>query len=427
MGRLGSNTESASAPEIDRYGLQRVTWSMLPERPRLRACCTRLARSNEGENGDRTVKIQRVTHDSGQETYGFSGLMRCGSGWTCPICAPQIAAERAKEIAHAMRQHRESGGEILFVTKTFPHGMDGVLSDQIAGLTSARRRTRSGRWWQQTRELIELVGYIGALEFTWSERNGWHPHLHEIWFVKAGVDLPALKRRVHERWVQACEKECLGTPSFEHGVNIKFVDDDAEALARYPLFGSDLDRAAKELTHSHTKQGRSSDSVTPWDLLIAAYDGDKRAGWLWREFARAVKGRASLNWSRGLKDHFGIDEISDDELAAEQEQANEGVETVVEVSLKDWNRITFHRARQALIQYVKCFGADGAELVLELLREKDRKWLAEMHRKRMSPDAPPGHEILRQRRVRALHVAAEKEFEPCKRQSSSWALSSIAV
>ena len=368
MSALGSITESASGHRVDLYALQRLTWEILPERKRLTACCQMRAR-----NAD-SISIQRVHSDYGS-SVDFGGVVACGSGWTCPKCAPKIARERGREITTALRQHQENGGQVLFVTLTFPHGREDVLQDQVAGITASRRRTRSGRWWKDIRDDLSMVGYISALEFTHSERNGWHPHLHELWLIGEGVSLEGVKRRIYDKWRAACLAEGLGEPSFEHGVDIRLVADDVEALARYPLFGSDLDRAARELTSSHTKVGRRSDSRTPWDLLLAASGGDQRARMLWREFARTVKGRASLVWSRGLKAAFGIGEASDEEVldAAIEEEQREA-DHIADINGEDWANVCKFRARSNLLRWADAFGSVGVELVTSLLAELEADW-----------------------------------------------------
>ena len=81
---------------------------------------------------------------------------------------------------------------------------------------------------------------------------------------------------------------------------------------------------SSELTSSHAKTGArdtwgTSNHYTPFQLLEMAKGGDGHAICAFREFVTVFDGKRMLTWSRGLKDHFGIDEIDDDQAAHEQE------------------------------------------------------------------------------------------------------------
>ena len=73
------------------------------------------------------------------------------------------------------------------------------------------------------------------------------------------------------------------------------------------------------MTKGHTK--KESKGETPFDFLrsILADATDKQAGVLFVEFAEAFKGKRQLTWSPGLKKRFAIGELSDEELAAKQD------------------------------------------------------------------------------------------------------------
>ena len=73
------------------------------------------------------------------------------------------------------------------------------------------------------------------------------------------------------------------------------------------------------MTKGHTK--KASKGETPFDFLrsILADVSDKQAGVLFVEFAEAFKGKRQLTWSPGLKKRFAIGELSDEELAAKQD------------------------------------------------------------------------------------------------------------
>lgn len=69
----------------------------------------------------------------------------------------------------------------------------------------------------------------------------------------------------------------------------------------------------RELTQWHRKAGKGS--RTPWDLLNESCQGNSKSRMLWLEFAEAFKGLAQLYWSPGLKARFGIEDLSDSDIA----------------------------------------------------------------------------------------------------------------
>jgi hypothetical protein len=85
------------------------------------------------------------------------------------------------------------------------------------------------------------------------------------------------------------------------------------------------DTVTHEITSSHTKIARRG-SFGVVDILFAAGEGDTQAKALFVEYAQATKGRSRLQWSKGLKERLGIDDIRD-------EIASEGITTESDILL----------------------------------------------------------------------------------------------
>ena len=76
------------------------------------------------------------------------------------------------------------------------------------------------------------MGYIGQIrgyETTHGRKgtnNGWHPHFHFLQFVMVKGDAAQLmdwKTRLYLRWDAYCQKAGLGSPSFQHGIDLRTV------------------------------------------------------------------------------------------------------------------------------------------------------------------------------------------------------------
>lgn len=270
----------------------------------------------------------------------FAGLMVCGSVWTCPPCAAKVSERRKDEIVKATDMHKAAGGALYMVTNTFAHRRADQLGDTMDRLSKARQHMRRQRAY---RELLKSVGFVGdirTLEVTYGDANGWHPHEHNLWLVAKPLtdrQQRTLRATLFELWKKACMVSGLGTPNRKNGVNVIEAESAAEYMAKFgrePKWG-----VASELTKQHVKTGSKVGqvkSMTPFDLLRAAHEGEGRFGPLFVEFAQAFFGKRQVVWSRGLKAAFGIDELTDEELAViEAEDAT----VMIQLTPVEWRMV----------------------------------------------------------------------------------------
>lgn len=198
----------------------------------------------------------------------------------------------------------------------------------VSRLTRAYRKFVSGRG-ALSYAVPGYVGYVRALEVTVGG-NGWHPHLHVLLLLEnelSPVQLYMLEDDLHQRWADKVRHEGLGEIS---RAGLKLEASRVAGLDRDPItdylckWG-----AAEEMSKLHTKKARSDGTGTkgrsPWQLLAASQDGDRQAGAAWAEYASAFKGRRQLVPSRGLWDQFGLEDLSDLQLATAQPEQHESV------------------------------------------------------------------------------------------------------
>ncbi len=74
----------------------------------------------------------------------------------------------------------------------------------------------------------------------------------------------------------------------------------------------------RELAKASSKAGKAV-GLHPFGLLALTRDCDKAAGAKFVEYAKVMRGKRQLLWSRGLKDLVGLDDLTDEELAAQQD------------------------------------------------------------------------------------------------------------
>lgn len=324
----------------DRYLLQNVAASFL--RPF----------KNPKNNDWRVTKCARtpissdvVVLKSPDVDYSYYGnLFTCGSVWTCPVCASKITERRKEQLNSILDLHADAGGFTLMVTLTFRHSKFDNLSKMLGKgdrKSGFRAALQSFRYSESYRSLLRSIGYVGmirALEVTYSSRNGWHPHTHELFLLDGSVDPKTVielfsSKSIFRAWLSACRKAGLGLPNEKYGINVVFAVNPSDYLQK---FGYDQKwSVSSELTKQHLKSGKLS-SLTPFDFLRLSDTDFVKYRTLFSEYASAFYGASQLYFSRGLLKIFGVASVSDEELALDD---FDNSRIVIRISKDDWRRI----------------------------------------------------------------------------------------
>ena len=323
------------------------------------------------------MKNERVAH-CGQKALGsivtlhvhdghshFGGVETCGSVWACPVCAAKITEGRKEDIQIVLDGHRKAGGRAYMATLTIPHYRFQDAKTLRKAVSTAFRKVKAGRRWQEARNRYHWAGDVRALEVTHGG-NGWHPHLH----VLVLFDAPASQEDAHafgewlfDAWRGAVERMGFGRCSYD-AFTFEEVTEDGGAADYVGKWG-----AALELTKAHTKVSRAG-GRTPWQIL-ADYDasGSERDANLFREYALAFKGARQLTWSRGLRERYAAEpEKSDEQIA--QEPMSAGTHAV-SLSRELFDQIVRRKATADVLEGIESDGLDG---VIEALSSFGIGW-----------------------------------------------------
>lgn len=309
----------------------------------------------------------------------------CGSVWACPVCASKVAEQRRRELTHAMVQHVQGGGHAYLLTFTFPHYIGQGLAELMEPFTKARQSFQNCRAWKAVMEKANKLGVVNSLEVTYGGANGWHPHLHMLVFCDAGAfgegepdDAGRLTGAAIEHlrgeWVRLLEKRGLVDGSNRqwaghYALDVRGGKGAAEYIAKW---GHDEAWGmSSELTSAHAKVGKrdawgAREHYTPFQLLAMAQAGDGHAICAFREFVAVFDGKRMLTWSKGLKAHFGVAEMDDDEAAAEQELALDDEHQVGELEQDQLQVLTRFGRLGDFLAYVAEHGhQDGAQQLID--------------------------------------------------------------
>jgi len=361
---LGIFTKSQS--NVGTQGFQRLHEYILQDRscellPTERVCNCLKKRIDKDKK--RMVMFNEV-----REKAHWSNLQRCGSIWSCPVCAKQVTEKRREELKTAVSKWKSMGGTLLLLTLTNPHSASDYLKAMLYAQKKALQKFFERR---KGKDLLRLLGrkyQIRSTEVTHGQ-NGWHPHYHILLFVQRDYELDLISESsIYEQllahWKSCCVDSGLPCPN-EHGLDIR---DGTYADKYVSKWGIE-----NELTKGHIKKGKEN-SRTAFDLLQLSFDDveifGKKPSKLFQEFALSFKGSRQLVWGRGLKKLLGIDDKSDEELAEETEQTSIvlcSVEKIVFDILKKYKK------RHEFLRWVEddykngCFGSGSAEYNLSLL------------------------------------------------------------
>jgi hypothetical protein len=265
-----------------------------------------------------------------------SGVVRCGSSWSCPTCAPVVRQRRADEIDRGLQAHLDGGGGAVFLTATVRHQRRDALATRLAVIAQALHLILKGSGWDRRRDRLGYVGTIRAVEITYSLVNGWHPHLHAVLLFErplTGDELADLEAWVFGRWSAIALRKGLGSVTREHGIDLRPVTT-AGDLAGYLTKVEGGWGAGMEIARADLK--RSDGGLTPVEILEAfGRTGDVEMLTLWQEYERATFGRRSIMWSPGLRDRLipEIEDQADEDIAAAEGSDQSIFSVLVEAAL----------------------------------------------------------------------------------------------
>lgn len=296
-----------------------------------------------------------IWYSAASDRASYHKVGVCGSVWVCPVCSRRINLARQRQIQAAYDLViDQGGGDALMVTLTIRHGIGDDLGELLGKLKEADRvmqrsyaykraigysRTENKkRVWVPSP--LAYVGRIGATEITHG-KNGWHPHVHQLWFFDRKlktVEINRLRRELFAEWKAACVSVGLPAPlEYDRsgrpvGVDARRALSAAEYLSK---FGHDREWGPeKEMASQHVKSGKRK-GRTAFQLLYDYGQGDKQSGALFAVFAAATLGRHQLEFSKRLRARLlelGIEDINaaDEVLAAQNAEDAEQLGTLTD-------------------------------------------------------------------------------------------------
>ncbi len=354
---------SAMSKRDDRLSMQKVMRELLPEYRVSKCGC--VPQSND--KGIRLLKSKAFG------TISVSNMQTDGSVWHCAVCAAKITERRRVEMNRGTNNFKLRGGFTSFGTRTAPHTRFHSLASVRNKFRLADKYMKETRQYKNLRVRFNIHGDIKAFELTVTWLNGWHLHVHEIFFHNAGAFegealqsnpayvafLKEFEEAYYEIWRVAAVKAGFEEPSRKHGLQIQNGDFAADYVAKWGCEPESKWDASAELTKGHIKTSRKG--VNMWDLIRLYRDtGDERLIPIIQEYAHTMHGQRQLIWSPGLKDSLGINDLTDEEIAAE---LVDDAEEICVLSPMQWKFIVKNDLRSLVFD----FAAEGCDVLTDFL------------------------------------------------------------
>jgi hypothetical protein len=351
----------------DRFSMQSVMARLLPEY-RVSKCLNVVQSKIKGCDVFKSNTYGKVS---------ISNVQTCGSVWHCPVCAAKITERRRVEMETAINAHKAAGGSISFVTRTVPHTNKLSLLNFRDSFRLSDKFMKESRTYKNMLPRFQCSGNIKAFELTVGEFNGWHLHVHEVFFHDAaafeGLALEAnpayvaflndFEQTYFDIWHDAAVKAGFYSPSRKHGLQIQNGDFAAEYIAKWGVEPQSKWNSSTELTKAHVKS--SFKGFTPWELIRFYRDTEnEQLIPIIQEYAHTMHSQQQLIWSKGLKKKYEIKDMTDEQISDEIE---DDAEKIGVLSPVQWQFIVKNDLRAEFFT----MAAEGWDVLTEFLHSFD--------------------------------------------------------
>lgn len=273
--------------------------------------------------------------DEGAARAFWTGIQKCTSGWVCPVCTHAKAEEARTSLNLGLAGARRLGLSPVMMTLTARHDKEMSLSDFWKALSTADKEMKRSRAWKALNAKptkkrgpgpMRRGGFAKAVEVTYSERAGWHPHPHLVCLLDLPEDQAiAAMEGLRDEWLHQLNRVGLDGVSAAARKHAFQVQGAAAAGNYITKWG-----AAEEMTGQAKKEGKQ-ESRTMWQLLRDARTEKTekkrmRAERLWFESAQAMVGVHQLRMSPAFK------QLAEDE----RERADTGEEKAEAEAVQVW-------------------------------------------------------------------------------------------
>ncbi|MFJ1379400.1 protein rep [Capnocytophaga canimorsus] len=334
----------------------------------------------DSDLSDSSVPVVRGKES--QKVY-YSGLMKCGSVWRCPVCSFKITQRRQLEVFEIadkwldVPERTGKKGCLSFITLTLRHSKSDLLEVLLKRLSDEFRKFQRTSVYKRLEKENDIRGFVKTLEIKYSFENGWHPHLHLLYFHTNDKPFD-----FHNEFIDAwCERKkisALKKAQCAKKVSSKKLI--VEYITKWDM--------SKEMTQGHHKvKPDENKRFTPFLMLRFLTENNfknteadrnlkRNLEGLFYEYSRYTKGKHLINISKSLKREMELsDQLSTIQIKSDSEiLEDEKIDKVeFKISSNLFNKIVFKGATSLLLVAYENEGLNGVIDLLNLLKVNDKK------------------------------------------------------
>lgn len=291
----------------------------------------------------------------------FNGVANCGGYWRCPVCALKISEHKKELLSGLISAHQSRNLSIGFLTLTVRHSKFDTLKKSLEKISDNYRKFQQSRFFAKTDHGI--IGQVKTLEITYSDDNGWHPHLHILYFYDNANDkeIEKFQKEMLKRWVSFRDNN-----SRISGQNQKMLaSDNSDYLAKYDI--------TMEMTKGQIK---SSKGLTPFTALAKIACNDyadefekRRLYGIYTCYVEQTQGKHFVNISNSLRKEYS--QFMDEFNKTDDDIVNEVTidEILLKVSLPIWKKICKNDLQPLVLNKYKENGLEGVYNLLTYFKD----------------------------------------------------------
>lgn len=293
----------------------------------------------------------------------FNGIANCGGYWRCPVCAVKISEHKKEFLSKLIIEHQKKGLKVGFLTLTVRHKKTEPLKKSLDKLLKNYRQFQMSRFFQKSKAENGFIGQVKTLEITWSEDNGWHPHLHLLYFYNSDsyVNAQSFQMDVISRWFKFKDNNGLLKAQNQQVLN----SDISDYVAKYDI--------TSEMTKGQIK---GSKGLTPFTALgklclgdFETFEEKRRLYALYTCYVEQTFGKHFVNVSNSIRELYKefLEDIdkTDDEIVNESDID----EILLKISVNVWKKICKNDLQPLIINKFKENGLDGVYALLTYFKD----------------------------------------------------------
>ncbi len=293
----------------------------------------------------------------------FNGVANCGGYWRCPVCALKISEHKKELLSGLIGAHQLKGFSIGFLTLTVRHSKVDTLKKSLEKISKNYRSFQNQRFFSRNKIDFGLIGQVKTLEITYSETNGWHPHLHILFFYNNSDNkmIEKFQKEFIKRWVSYKDNDSLIKAQCQKMLS----HDISDYMAKYDI--------TSEMTKGQIK---SSKGLTPFTALAKLACGDyadhmekHRLYGIYSCYVEQTQGKHFVNISNSLRKEYS--EFMDEFNKTDEEIVNEVTidEVLLKISLPIWKKICKNDLQPLVLNKYKQNGLEGVYNLLTYFKD----------------------------------------------------------